>query len=251
MKFNIICADPPWNFSDQLKMSDVKRGAEANYTTMSLKDIKELPVKEMANPDGAVLALWVPSSLLQDGLDVMKAWGFEQKQTYIWVKTKKEPLKVSIKVLKKYFKTINSWSKTIELESVKKIIENFSINDVTSFFMGRLFRNTHEICLIGINNKNIYKHLTNKSQRTVSFAENLKHSAKPEHLQNSLELMFADVTIKKVELFARRPRVGWFTVGNESALTYGEDIRVSLKKLIKFKGDALKLTPKDWKALDY
>ena len=31
MKFQVIIADPPYNFSDKLKHNDVKRGAEANY----------------------------------------------------------------------------------------------------------------------------------------------------------------------------------------------------------------------------
>jgi N6-adenosine-specific RNA methylase IME4 len=83
--FRVIIADPPWAFSDKLKMEKVKRGAEANYATLGIKDILALPVAEWAMKD-ALLALWVPSSLLQDGMDVLKAWGFEQKQIYTWVK---------------------------------------------------------------------------------------------------------------------------------------------------------------------
>lgn len=89
-KFSIVVADPPWRFSDKLAMSDVKRGAEANYSTLSLDDIKRLPVNDWC-ADSAVLALWVPSSLLQDGLDVMAAWGFKQKQIYTWLKASKNP----------------------------------------------------------------------------------------------------------------------------------------------------------------
>ncbi len=94
--------------------------------------------------------------------------------------------------------------------------------------MGRLFRQTHEICLIGTNNNKIYKKLKNKSQRSVSFGENLKHSAKPEHLQNSLDEMFPGT--EKLEMFARRHRKDWLCVGNE--ICNGEDIRDSLKNLI-------------------
>lgn len=98
--------------------------------------------------------------------------------------------------------------------------------------MGRLFRQSHELCLIGINNNNIYKKLSNKSQRSVSFGENLKHSAKPEHLQDSLELMFPDKELNKIEIFARRQRPKWFCLGNESPMSYNEDIKISLNKLI-------------------
>jgi N6-adenosine-specific RNA methylase IME4 len=90
-KFQVIVADPPWAFKDTIKMSDVARGAQANYATMTISQIKQLPVKGIVSDDGAVLALWVPSSLLQEGLDTMKAWGFSHKQTYVWVKTKYDP----------------------------------------------------------------------------------------------------------------------------------------------------------------
>lgn len=224
-KFRVIVADPPWPFRDRLKMSDVKRGAEANYHTMTVKDIINLPMKDFISPDGTVLALWVPSSLLQEGLDTMKAWGFAHKQTYVWVKTKKNPLEdlksiirpkgVTALNLKSYFK------QTVD------IMKNVKVSSVLAFGMGRLFRQTHEICLIGVSKGGIYKHLKNKSQRSVSFAPNLRHSAKPEDLQDSLDIMFPKGN--KLELFARRIRKDWVCLGDE--ICNGEDIRVSLAKL--------------------
>ena len=106
MKFSLILADPPYDFSDSLNMSDTPRSAKANYKTMSMLDIKNLPVNECADPNGAVLALWVPSSLLQDGLDIMSAWGFKHKQTYVWVKNKKDPLASLKSNLKKSFREL-------------------------------------------------------------------------------------------------------------------------------------------------
>lgn len=222
-KFSVLISDPAWSFSDKLQHSEVPRGAEANYSTMTISQIKQIPVKEISDPEGAILALWVPSSLLQEGLDVMKEWGFSHKQTYIWVKTKKEPLKDIFKNLLKE-SSISSF--------ISKFTKEYSLNNSLAFGMGRLFRQTHEICLIGINNNKIYKKLSNKSQRSVSFAENLKHSAKPEHLHHSLELMFSDKNINKIELFARRQRSGWMCIGNQSPMTMGEDINLSLQKLI-------------------
>lgn len=241
-KYSVICADPPYGFSDSLSMSDVKRGAKANYPTMSIKDIKELPVKDISEPDGCILALWVPGSLLQEGLDIMKAWGFTHKQTYVWVKTKKDPTKdirntvfdfikysskkiseVTQKSFKDYISNTAKITNLLDLEKGSDFIKN-----ILSFGMGHLFRQSHEICLIGINNNKIYKKLMNRSQRSVSFSTNLKHSAKPEHLQNSLEIMFPDS--KKIELFARRKREGWHCIGNE--VCGGDDIRASLKKII-------------------
>lgn len=231
-KFQTIVADPPWVFFDKLEMSDVARGAAANYNTMTISDIKSLPVKDIADPSGAVLALWVPSSLLQEGLDVMNAWGFSHKQTYIWVKTKKQPLATLLSTFKKHIKQLHKIpgdqvpGRT--MNTILTTFQHFSLKDTLAFGMGRLFRQTHEICLIGTNKNGIYKLLKNKSQRSVSFAENLKHSAKPENLQDSLEIMFPGTN--KLEMFARRERIGWTCLGNEVGLK--EDIRDSIKKLI-------------------
>jgi N6-adenosine-specific RNA methylase IME4 len=242
-KFSVIVADPPWSFQDSLKMSDVKRGAKANYPTMTMLQIKAMPVKSVCNPDGAVLCLWVPGSLLQEGLDTMKAWGFNHKQTYIWVKTKKSPTEFLKKQILKsskaamkliHYITTSAQKYSYPKEEIKTYgdlisdkIKKFSLNDVLAFGMGRLFRQTHEICLIGVSGSKIYKQLENKSRRSVCLEENLRHSAKPENLQDSLELMFPKA--RKLELFARRIRPGWTCLGNE--VCNGEDINVSISKL--------------------
>lgn len=233
-KFQVIVADPAWEFGDTLSMDNTPRGAAANYPLLDIEEIKKLKVSEVADPAGCILALWVPSSMLQDGMDVMKAWGFNQKQTYIWVKTKKDPLgeikSLIPKTAKKWL--IDNVAESIAASEVKSVVssllDKFSMNDTLAFYMGRLFRQTHEICIIGTNNNGIYKKLKNKSQRSVSFGENLKHSAKPEHLQDSLDEMFPGT--EKLEMFARRRRKDWHCVGNE--ICNGEDIRDSLKNLI-------------------
>lgn len=229
-KFQVIVADPAWSFKDSLKMSDVARGASSNYSVMSILDIQQLPVKDYA-VKGAILALWVPSSLLQEGLDTMKAWGFKHKQTYVWVKTKKEPLKIINQLFAGALQMYGQVKKDLTIKEHKKVLQGliaaYKQELSLAFGMGRLFRQTHEICLIGTNNNEIYRMLENKSQRSVSFGENLRHSAKPEHLQDSLEIMFPKAD--KLELFARRQKAGWTCLGNE--ICNGEDITVSLSKL--------------------
>ena len=205
-------------------MSSVPRGAKANYDTMTISDIQRLPVKDVCNPAGAVLCLWVPSSLLQEGLDTMKAWGFHHKQTYIWVKTKKIPLSDFIRLAKPTGLTTLNYKSyiTILLHTMRSI----NISSILAFGMGHLFRQTHEICLIGTAGKQTHKQLKNKSRRSVCFAQNLKHSAKPECLQESLEIMFPGT--QKLEMFARRIRPGWTCLGNEID---GKDIHDALAEL--------------------
>lgn len=230
-KFSIITCDPPWAFSDKLSQSNVKRGAEANYPTMSMDDIKKLPIKDLASKDGTILCLWCPSSLLKEGIEVMNCFGFQLRQTYIWNKIKKKPLE---KLKKKILKELRN-SKTSKkdlLKLVSDIVDSEDLNDSLGFGLGRLFRQCHEIALVGINNTAIYKKLKNKSQRSVSMFMNEKHSKKPEMLQDSLELMFPGSVLEKmnkIELFARRKRDGWTTLGNEID---GLDIRDALQKII-------------------
>lgn len=205
MKFQVIVSDPPWRMQDKLTMSKTKRGADANYNTMSLVEICDLQVKDITDPRGCIVALWCLGSMLEEALQVMKAWGFNHKQTFVWVKVKK-----ARKATKK---------------NPQPALHN--VEDCLAFGMGRLFRQTHELCLIGTSNNGIYKKLKNRSQRSVSFDENKKHSAKPEKLQDFLDIMFPDT--EKFEMFARRKRTGWTVAGNE--VCDGEDIRDSIKRL--------------------
>ena len=71
MKANVIIADPPWGFTDGLKAmkSDVKRSAQSQYKTMTAGTVAALPVRSIVDLDGCLLALWVPSTMLQDGFD--------------------------------------------------------------------------------------------------------------------------------------------------------------------------------------
>jgi N6-adenosine-specific RNA methylase IME4 len=230
-KFDVIVADCPWPFHDSLKMSATKRGAQANYSTMTMQEIQRLPIEKVCNRDGAVLCLWVPSSLLQQGLDTLKAWGFEHKQTYVWVKTKKHKFQRFVKWLKKSILkhqqvVYDEFAYKRAINAVIDNMPNIDLNDELAFGMGRLFRQTHEVCLIGISSNFVYKVLQNKSQRSVCLAENLKHSAKPDDLQESLETMFPKA--RKLELFARRLRPGWTCLGNEID---GKDIRDALAQL--------------------
>lgn len=228
MKAQVICIDPPYDFSDQLNnTTNVNRGSKSNYLTMSMDDLCALPIDKIADPNGCVLALWVPGSMLADGIKLMNTYGFQQKQVFVWVKTKAEPFNELSKTVLSLMDSIPDYLNLKETIKNKIKEQKQKIDGVLGFFMGRLFRQTHEICLIGINTTKIYKSLMDRSQRSVCFAPNRGHSVKPEHLQNSLEKMFNG---PKIEVFARRIRPNWVCIGNE--VCNGEDIRVSLEKLI-------------------
>ena len=54
---------------------------------MPLEDICAEPVKDWAE-DNAVLFLWVTSPILEESFQVINAWGFEYKASFIWDKVK-------------------------------------------------------------------------------------------------------------------------------------------------------------------
>ncbi len=59
------------------------------YPTMELQEIMDLPVPRLSAAKSH-LYLWVPNALLQEGLSVMKAWGFTYKSNLVWFKIRKD-----------------------------------------------------------------------------------------------------------------------------------------------------------------
>lgn len=87
--FGTILADPPWQFQNRTGKVAPEHRRLNRYRTMSLAEIKALPVSQItANPSH--LYLWVPNALLPDGLDVMKAWGFRYVSNIVWHKIRKD-----------------------------------------------------------------------------------------------------------------------------------------------------------------
>ncbi|MFZ8756965.1 MT-A70 family methyltransferase [Microbacterium sp. HMH0099] len=79
-KFSCIIADPPWQ-AGQLG----KHGAQGHYNLMSLERIMAMPVKNLA-ADNAHLYLWCYPATRYIAEDVMRAWGFEYKDEFVWGK---------------------------------------------------------------------------------------------------------------------------------------------------------------------
>ena len=87
MKYSTIVADPPWQY-DEFCQIHSKAGRVTKplpYQSMSLADIKALPVASFAEKD-CRLFLWTTNKYLPDAFDVLKAWKFEYKQTIVWHK---------------------------------------------------------------------------------------------------------------------------------------------------------------------
>ena len=84
-KYTVIYADPPWHYRVWSKKG-AGRSAESHYSTMSLEEIKALPVHLLAAKDCA-LFLWITFPLLREAWPLMDAWGFCYKSVaFVWVK---------------------------------------------------------------------------------------------------------------------------------------------------------------------
>ena len=88
-RFATIMADPPWRFQNSTGKVAPEHKRLNRYGTMTLEEIKALPVAKIAAPT-AHLYLWVPNALLPDGLAVMEAWGFKYKANVVWHKVRKD-----------------------------------------------------------------------------------------------------------------------------------------------------------------
>ena len=85
-KYNIIYADPSWSFKNN-KSGTLNGTADKHYETMTLEDMKKIPIHKIA-ADDCVLFMWYVGSQPQEAIDLVEAWGFKIKNMngFVWVK---------------------------------------------------------------------------------------------------------------------------------------------------------------------
>src|SRR5712671_1057848 len=88
-RFATILADPPWQFVNRTGKVAPEHRRLSRYGTMSTDRICAVPVAPVA-ASIAHLYLWVPNTLLPDGLEVMRSWGFIYKANIVWHKIRKD-----------------------------------------------------------------------------------------------------------------------------------------------------------------
>lgn len=176
-KYFIIYADPPWTYHDLAQAGD--RGLVNKYATMTIQELKELPVPDICY-DNAMCFLWVTFPLLKEGIEVLEAWGFKYKTVaFTWVKE--------------------------------------STNGKEFIGMGNYTRANPEICLLGKRGKGMP--VMSHKVRNLTKSKVMKHSKKPDIVRKKiLELFKSDEHTAKIELFARTKVFGWDVWGNEPDL---------------------------------
>jgi len=89
-KYKIIYADPPWELkAGSPNLHEKKQGnRELVYPTMSVEEIKQLPVQSLAEKD-SVLFLWTTNKYIEQSYAVARAWGFAPSTMLVWCKKPK------------------------------------------------------------------------------------------------------------------------------------------------------------------
>lgn len=178
-KYKTIYADPPWQFQNRTGKVAPEHKRLTRYGTMKLEDIKKLPVAEVA-AEKSHLYLWVPNALLPEGLEVMKAWGFDYKTNIIWEKVRKDGMPDGRGV-------------------------------------GFYFRNVTEILLFGIKGDKNRTLDAGRSQVNLIRAMKREHSRKPDEF---IPLIESCSSAPFLELFARGNRPEWDMWGNQATDDY-------------------------------
>lgn len=149
-KYSIIYSDPPWAYQDKRK---TQGGSGDHYETMTISDLKRLPVKDITH-DNCMLFLWATFPNLQEALEVIQAWGFQYKTLgFSWIKT--------------------------------------NVNDGNPFFgMGYYTKSNCEVCLLGVKGKPIK---ISDSISSVILAPRKKHSEKPDIVRDQIIKFCGDI----------------------------------------------------------
>ena len=152
-KYNIIYADPPWQYKKG-KVTSNDRAPEKHYQTMPTTEIANLPVEQIADKD-CILFMWATFPKLQDAFKVIQDWGFDYKTCgFVWVKKNK-----------------------------KQINSNF-------WGMGMWTRSNAEICLIATKGK---PKRINANVHSIIEAPIREHSRKPSMVRSRIKQLMGDI----------------------------------------------------------
>lgn len=84
--YSTIVADPPWHYEQGYPATTDGPGRRPPYTSMTLNEIRALPVAELAADSR--LYLWTTNRHLRHAWSVVEAWGFEPGgRVLVWCKT--------------------------------------------------------------------------------------------------------------------------------------------------------------------
>jgi len=199
-KYSLIYADPSWSYDN--KGSRAK--AENHYPTMTLAELKRLPVWDLA-ADDAVLAMWWVPPMPLEAIQLAEAWGFKVKNMclFSWHKLNK----LAEQHIDSQLAAHAAACYAITGAEILALIA-----EQTRMGLGNYTRSNVENVLVAVKGKGLPRLQANIKQMIM--APIGKHSAKPTEIREAIEKLYGDV--KRVELFSRSDAAGWDHWGNEA-----------------------------------
>lgn len=181
-RFRTVLADPPWQFTNKTGKIAPEHKRLSRYSTMTLDEIKAIPVAQ-ACEDTAHLYMWVPNALLPEGIEVLRAWGFQYKSNIVWHKLRKD-------------------------------------GGSDGRGVGFYFRNVTELILFGVRGKNARTLDPGRTQVNYIGTRKREHSRKPDE---QYPLIQSCSPGPYLEMFARGERPGWAIWGDQANEAYEPD----------------------------
>lgn len=175
-KFDIIYADPPWDYGGKMQFDKSSASSEkidlsknifissANfkYPTLKIEQLKKIPISKISKDD-CLLFMWVTNPHLAQGIELGKHWGFEYKTVaFVWDKMVHNP--------------------------------------------GKYTMSYCELCLV-FKRGRIPNPRGTRNEKQLIHSPRGEHSVKPAEVRTAIERMFPSQ--KKVELFARTKPKNW------------------------------------------
>lgn len=183
--FACILADPPWHHASRSPKGQTSRSPSHHYRTMSLPEIKALPVASVAARD-CHLFLWTTGPHLPQAFSVITAWGFRYSSlAFVWVKRRK---------------TLGDADDSMLFMDRRDVFTG----------MGYTTRQNAEVVLLG--RRGSPKRLARDIHQII-VAPRQEHSRKPAEAYSRIARYCPG---PRLEMFARQSREGWATWGDEA-----------------------------------
>lgn len=189
--YRTLYVDVPWKYVTW-SGKGLGKSPDNHYETMTLDEIKALPVRDLCHSEGTIMHFWVIDSHVEKAMEVIAAWGFKYKTVgFYWAK-------VSARERDVYPIGTGFWTRA----NPEHAYECYLAEDEQE--MERCFLATWR-----------QPRRVAKDVRRLILAPRREHSRKPDEIPPEI------VRLTKgpyLELFGRKSRPGWTVWGKQNTL---------------------------------